>query len=102
MYESREREREVYESRERVTKEKGKDHRCNKGNVEIVFPSLNLVKHALFIYTIKAFLVFEKEFVVGGSSYHQEFGMKYSNKVFKVGGTKIVRNFAKDEQYNFS
>ena len=47
------------------SKENGEDHRCSKGNVEMAFPSINILKHAMFVYTVEAFLMFEKEFIDG-------------------------------------
>ena len=67
------------------TKENGEVHRCSKGNVEMAFSSINLVKHALSVYTIEAFLVFKKEFITGAGHYHKELGIENYNKVFRWG-----------------
>ena len=41
-------------------KENGENHKCSKGNVEMAFLSLSLLKHARSIYTIKVYRLFEK------------------------------------------
>ncbi|KAJ8420929.1 hypothetical protein Cgig2_017125 [Carnegiea gigantea] len=50
-----------------TSKENGEDYRCNKGNVEMAFPSVNILKHAISVYTVEAFLMFEKEFIDGAA-----------------------------------
>ncbi|KAJ8440471.1 hypothetical protein Cgig2_013630 [Carnegiea gigantea] len=52
----------VSESR---SKENGEDHRCSKGKVEMTFPSVNILKHAMSVYAVETFLMFEKEFIEG-------------------------------------
>ena len=46
-------------------KENGENHKRSKGNVEMAFPSVSLLKHARSIYTIEAYQLFEKEFGKG-------------------------------------
>ena len=40
------------------SKENGEDHRCSKGKVEMVFPSIYLLNDAASVYTIEAFVLF--------------------------------------------
>ena len=53
-------------------------------NVEIVFPSVSLLKQARSIYTIEAHHFFEKEFIKGASHKQHELHRDTSNKVFRV------------------
>jgi len=54
------------------SKEKGKNHRCGKGKVEVVFPSIHLLNHAASLYAIEAFRLFKKEFIVGAGYRYKE------------------------------
>ncbi|KAJ8433025.1 hypothetical protein Cgig2_015452 [Carnegiea gigantea] len=62
------------------SKENGEDYRCSKGNVEMVFPSVNILKHAMSMYTIEAFLMFEKAFIDGAT---------YNYKAIERGGVRV-------------
>ena len=48
------------------------NHKCSKGNVEMAFPLVTLLKRARSVCTIEAYRVFEKEFVKGISYGHDE------------------------------
>ncbi|KAJ8419803.1 hypothetical protein Cgig2_032135 [Carnegiea gigantea] len=63
------------------SKENGEDHRCSKGIAEMVFPSINILKHALSVYTIEAFLMFEKAFINGASYKYKEVDSSTSDRV---------------------
>ena len=66
------------------SKENGEDHRCSKGKTEMVFLSIDLLNHAAYVYTIKAFLLFEKEFIDGAGYKYKEVKSVSCNKRFEV------------------
>ncbi|KAJ8435688.1 hypothetical protein Cgig2_027278 [Carnegiea gigantea] len=63
------------------SKENGEDHKFSKGTAEMIFPSINILKHALSVYTIEAFLMFEKEFIDGASYNYKEVDSSTSDRV---------------------
>ncbi|KAJ8429965.1 hypothetical protein Cgig2_032090 [Carnegiea gigantea] len=67
-----------------TSKENGEDHRCNKGTTEMVFPSINILKQAVSVYTIEALLMFEKEFIDGASYNYKEVDSSKSNRSFEM------------------
>ncbi|KAJ8435945.1 hypothetical protein Cgig2_023321 [Carnegiea gigantea] len=81
------------------SKENGEDHRCSKGIAEMVFPSVNILKHALSVYTIEAFLRFEKEFIDAASHNYKEVDGSTSNRSFEVWGFRVTSEFPRDESY---
>ncbi|KAJ8437407.1 hypothetical protein Cgig2_008760 [Carnegiea gigantea] len=48
------------------------------------FPSINIVKHALSIYIVEAFLMFEKEFIDGVAYNYKEVESSTCDKSFEV------------------
>jgi len=49
-----------------------KDYRCSKGNVEVVFSSIDILNHVVSMYTIETFLMFEKDFSDGSGYKYKE------------------------------
>ncbi|KAJ8443817.1 hypothetical protein Cgig2_017298 [Carnegiea gigantea] len=74
------------------SKENGEDHRCSKGNVEMAFPSVNILKHAMSVYTIKTFLMFEKEFIDGAAYNYKAIESSSCAMSFEVWGIRVGRD----------
>ena len=83
------------------SKENGEDHRCSKGNVEMAFTSINILKHAMSMYTVEAFLMFEKEFI-DGVAYKCK-GIESSSSVtsFEVWWIRVAKESHGEEPYEF-
>ncbi|KAJ8438344.1 hypothetical protein Cgig2_013392 [Carnegiea gigantea] len=60
--------------------ENGEDNRNSNGIPEIAFPSMDLLKHDLFVYTIEAYNIFEQEFIDGAFCNYEEVQEKYIRK----------------------
>ena len=56
----------------------------------MAFPSISLLKHAKFIYTIEAYRLFKKEFVKGVVYDPDELHNDTSNRVFGVSGVSYL------------
>ncbi|KAJ8423422.1 hypothetical protein Cgig2_032672 [Carnegiea gigantea] len=72
------------------SEENGEDHRCSKGTAEMVFPSVNILKYALSVYTVEAFLMFENEFIDSASYNYKEVGSSSSDRVLHACSVKQV------------
>jgi len=83
------------------SKENGEDHRCSKGSTEMVLPSLNIFKHALSVYTVEAFLIFEKEFIDGAAYNYKEVDSSTSKKSFEVWGVRVSTEPHGEEPFEF-
>ncbi|KAJ8424456.1 hypothetical protein Cgig2_016223 [Carnegiea gigantea] len=64
-----------------LSKENGEDHICSKDTAEMVFPLVNILEHALSMYAVEAFLMFEKEFIDGASYNYKEVGSSSCDRV---------------------
>jgi len=71
-----------------MSKENGGDHKCSKGNMEMVFPSINISKHALLMHIIEAFLMFEKDFIDSATYNYKEVESSTCNRLFEVSGAR--------------
>ncbi|KAJ8452000.1 hypothetical protein Cgig2_016581 [Carnegiea gigantea] len=60
--------------------ENEEDHRNSNGIPEIAFPSMDLLKHGLSVYTIEAYNIFEQEFIDGAACNYEEVQEKYLQK----------------------
>ena len=83
------------------SKENGEDHRSSKGNVEMAFPSINILKHAMFVYTVEAFLMFEKEFIDGAGYNFKAIESSSSAMSFEMWGIRFARESHGEETYEF-
>ncbi|KAJ8436534.1 LOW QUALITY PROTEIN: hypothetical protein Cgig2_026649 [Carnegiea gigantea] len=81
------------------SKENGEDHRCSKGNVEMAFPSISILKHAMSVYTVEAFLMFEKEFI-DGAAYNYK-AVERSSYALSFKGIRDARESHREESYEF-
>jgi len=83
------------------SKENGEDYRCSKGNVEMTSPYINILKHAMFVYTVEAFLMFEKEFIDGAAYNYKAAESSCCALSFKVWGIRDARESHGEEPYEF-
>lgn len=81
------------------SKENGEDNRCSKGNVEMAFPSINILKHAMSVYTVEAFLMFEKEFIDGAGYNFKAIESSSPDMSFEVWGIGVARESYGGEPY---
>ncbi|KAJ8435667.1 hypothetical protein Cgig2_014248 [Carnegiea gigantea] len=85
-------------------KENSENHKCFKGNVEMAFPWISLLKHTGFIYTIETYRLFEKEFIKGTSYDQDKLRSDTSDRVFRVSRAtnlkigKLQRSYQKMSQ----
>ncbi|KAJ8428960.1 hypothetical protein Cgig2_003291 [Carnegiea gigantea] len=84
-----------------MSEENGEDHRCSKGNVEMPFPSINILKHAMSMYTIEGFLMFKKEFIDGAAYKYKGIESSSSATSFEVWGIRVARESHGEEPYQF-
>jgi len=71
------------------SKENGEDHRYNKDNVEMVFPSIDILNHIVYVYTIETFFMFEKEFIDDVGYKYNELQISTCNRLFEVWGVRV-------------
>ncbi|KAJ8437677.1 LOW QUALITY PROTEIN: hypothetical protein Cgig2_028615 [Carnegiea gigantea] len=83
------------------SKKNGEDHRYRKGNVEMAFPSINILKHAMPVYIVEAFLMFEKEFIDGAGYNFKAIESSSSAMSFEVWGIRFARESHGEEPYEF-
>ncbi|KAJ8450757.1 hypothetical protein Cgig2_021229 [Carnegiea gigantea] len=83
------------------SKDNGEDHRCSKGNVEMAFPSINILKHAMSVYTTEVFLMFEKEFIDGVAYNFKAIESSSSAMSFEVWGIRVARESHGEESHEF-
>jgi len=83
------------------SKENKEDHRCSKGNVKMTFPSINILKHAMYVYTVEAFLMFEKEFIDGTTYNYKVVESSSCAMSFEVWGIRVARESHGEEPYDF-
>ncbi|KAJ8447883.1 hypothetical protein Cgig2_012018 [Carnegiea gigantea] len=83
------------------SKENGEDYRCSKGNIEMAFPSINILKHAMSVYIVEVFLMFEKEFIDGAAYNYKAIESSSSAMSFEVWGIRITRESYGEEPYEF-
>ena len=74
------------------SKENGEDYRCSKGDIEMAFPSVSILKHAMSVYTVEAFLMFEKEFIDGATYNYKAIESFSSAMSFEVWGIRVGRD----------
>ncbi|KAJ8420607.1 hypothetical protein Cgig2_028634 [Carnegiea gigantea] len=87
---------------ERRNKENSEDDRCSKGNIVMVFPSINILKYAMSVYMVEAFLMFEKEFIDGARYNFKAIESSSSAMSFEVWGIRFARESHGEEPYEFS
>jgi len=65
-----------------------------------VFPFINILNHASYVYIIKAFLMFEK-FIDSAAYKCKEAQSSTCDMLFEVWGVRIANESHGDESYNF-
>ena len=64
--------------------ENGEDHRNSNSIPEIAFPSMDLLKHGLSVYTIEVYNIFEQEIIDGASCNYEEVQSNILGRMFRV------------------
>ncbi|KAJ8426138.1 hypothetical protein Cgig2_022435 [Carnegiea gigantea] len=67
----------------------------------MAFPSINILKHAMSVYTAEAFLMFEKEFIGGAGYNFKTIESSSSAMSFEVWGIRFARESHGEEPYEF-
>ena len=57
----------------------------------MAFPSINILKHAMSVYMVEAFLMFEKEFIDGATYNFKAIESSSSAMSLEVWGIRVAR-----------
>jgi len=67
----------------------------------MTFPSMNILKHAMSVHTIKAFLMFEMEFIDGAAYNFKAIESSSSAMSFEVRGIRVARESHEKSHVSF-